>query len=46
MHSPKFNLVKRYYNRKLWSKQMMLNAIGKWVTKEEYEEIVGGVMSG
>ena len=41
-HSPKFNLVKNYYTRHLWSKTRVYNAVDKgWITAAEYEEIVG-----
>lgn len=39
--SPKFELVKRYYDSGLWSKERVHNAIGKWITEEEYILIVG-----
>lgn len=41
-HSRKFDLVKKYYTRKLWSKTRVRNAVVKgWITPAEYEEIVG-----
>lgn len=45
-HSPKFEMVKNYYNRGLWNKQMVKNAVvnpkdNPWITAEEYEEITG-----
>lgn len=40
-HSPKFELVKSYYERGLWSKERVNNAVGKWITAAEYEEITG-----
>lgn len=40
--SPKFNKVKMYYDRGLWNKQMVANAVVKsWITAEEYEQITG-----
>lgn len=39
--SEKFTLVKDYYDRGLWSKQRVYNAVGKWITAEEYEQITG-----
>lgn len=43
-HSPKFNEVKHYYDAGLWKKKAVKNAvIKKWITAEEYEEIVGEV---
>ena len=38
--SPKFELVKRYYDEGLWSAERVRNAVGKWITQEEYEIIV------
>lgn len=38
--SPKFELVKRYYDEGLWSEARVRNAVGKWITQEEYELIV------
>ena len=38
--SPKFDLVKRYYDEGLWSEARVRNAVGKWITQEEYELIV------
>lgn len=44
MHSPKFNKVKNYYDRGLWNKTMVANAVVKeWITADEYEEITGEV---
>ena len=40
MHSPNFEKVKNYYNRGLWSINRVRKAIGKWITQEEYNEIV------
>lgn len=41
-HSPKFNKVKNYYDKGLWNKKMVHDAVVKgWITAEEYEEIVG-----
>ncbi len=42
MHSPKFNKVKNYYDRGLWNKMMVANAVVKgWITAEEYKLITG-----
>lgn len=42
MHSPKFNKVKTYYDKGLWSVAMVRNAVVKgWITAEEFEEITG-----
>lgn len=40
-HSKKFNQVKTYYDNGLWSKKRVWDAVGRWITAEEYEEIVG-----
>jgi uncharacterized XkdX family phage protein len=40
--SKKFATVKNYYNRGVWSKAMVKNAVVKgWITEAEYKEIVG-----
>ena len=39
-HSEKFAVVKGYYDRGLWDKSRVRNAVGKWITAEEYDEIV------
>ena len=39
-HSPKFNTVKAYYDAKRWTRDMVLNAVGKWITEAEAEEIL------
>lgn len=40
-HSPKFNTVKDYYDHRRWSRAMVLNAVGKWITEAEAAEILG-----
>ena len=40
-HSPKFEKVKDYYDRGLWNEKMVRNAVGKWITAEEADEILG-----
>lgn len=43
-HSEKFELVKGYYDKKLWKKKAVKNAVVRgWITEEEYEEITGEV---
>ncbi|WP_458459324.1 XkdX family protein [Pseudobutyrivibrio sp.] len=44
--SKKFNTVKKYYDDGLWSKTKVWNAVGRWITEEEYEMIVGEPYSG
>jgi hypothetical protein len=41
MHSKNFEKVKAYYDNKLWSKKKVYNAVGRWITEVEYEEITG-----
>ena len=41
MHSPKFYKIKKYYDDGLWSKKKVHDVVGKAITAEEYEEIVG-----
>ena len=42
--SKKYNLVKTYYDRGFWNKEMVHNAVVKgWITAEEYELITGEV---
>ena len=45
-HSPKFETVKSYYDRKLWNEAMVMNATkypkaAPWITPAEAEEILG-----
>ncbi len=40
-HSEKYDLVKSYYDRGLWSAERVRKAIGKWITAEEAVEILG-----
>lgn len=41
-HSPKFEKVKNYYDKHLWSKVAVGNAVVKgWITADEYKEITG-----
>lgn len=43
-HSPKFELVKSYYDADLWKKKAVKNAVVKgWITAAEYEEITGEI---
>ena len=39
--SAKFELVKNYYDSGLWSITRVHNAVGKWITAEEFELITG-----
>lgn len=41
-HSPKYNLVKNYYDHGLWDINRVHKAVEKnWITAAEYEEITG-----
>lgn len=39
-HSAKYEAVKRYYDEGLWNETMVRNAVGRWITEEEAEEIL------
>lgn len=39
--SKNYNKVKNYYNAGLWSLGMVRNAVGRWITAEEFAEITG-----
>lgn len=36
-----FELVKNYYDAKLWDLAMVKNAVSKWITAEEFKTITG-----
>ena len=40
-HSKNFEKVKNYYDNEIWSEIRVYNAVGKWITAEEYKEITG-----
>lgn len=40
-HSKKFKTVKRYYHARVWTKKMVWNAVDRWITADEYQEITG-----
>ncbi len=41
-HSERFELVKYYYDRKLWRKPRVAKAVEcGWITADEYAEITG-----
>ena len=40
-HSPKFALVKSCYDGGLWNEARVRAAVGKWITKEECDEMLG-----
>lgn len=33
--------VKNYYIRGIWTKDMVRNAVGRWITAEEFKQITG-----
>lgn len=39
--SKNFNKVKNYYEKGLWSLKWVYNAVGRWITEEEFKEITG-----
>lgn len=39
--SKNFNKVDRFYKTGLWSIGMTRNAVGRWITAEEFSEITG-----
>ncbi len=40
--SKKYEKVKYYYDKHLWTKEQVANAVKKnWITQAEYETIVG-----
>lgn len=44
MASKRYELVKGYYDKRLWTRKMLKNAVVKgWITQDEYDEIVGVV---
>ena len=38
--SPKYKKVKYYYDRGLWTAEMVRNAISRWITQEEADKIL------
>lgn len=39
--SQNYEKVKGYYDAGRWTKTMVWNAVGKWITPEEYKLITG-----
>lgn len=39
-HSAKFDKVRGYYKSGLWTEKMVRDAVGKWITADEAEEIL------
>ena len=40
-HRKNYEKVKKFYKMGIWSEKMVWNAVGKWITPEEYKEITG-----
>jgi hypothetical protein len=40
-HSPKFQIVLDHYKNHRWNAAMVRNAVGRWITEAEAEEIIG-----
>lgn len=40
-HSANFEKVKKYYDKGLWTWKQVYNAVGRWITEEEFKEITG-----
>lgn len=43
-HSKNFKTVSEYYKNHLWNETMVRNAVGRWITAQEYTEITGKPM--
>lgn len=41
--SPKYLTVEKYYKGGFWSLNMARNAVGRWITSAEFQEITGEV---
>lgn len=41
-YSKKYDLIRTYYLRGLWSADRVRQAAGRWITAEEAAEILGG----
>lgn len=39
--SEKYELVKSYYDKGLWDLDKVKNAVGRWITEDEYQQITG-----
>lgn len=39
MESKNYKKVENYYKKGLWDINKVLNAVGKWITAEEYKDI-------
>ncbi|MBE5974368.1 MAG: XkdX family protein [Paenibacillaceae bacterium] len=39
--SKNYEKVEGFYNAKIWSLRMVKNAVNRWITAAEYQEITG-----
>ena len=39
--SKKYETVKGFYEAKLWSLSWVINAVDRWITADEFQEITG-----
>lgn len=39
--SKHYMLVKSFYDSGRWTKAMVKNAVGRWITEREYKKIIG-----
>lgn len=39
-HSPKYQKVREYYGRGLWTRAMVEQAVDRWITRSECSEIL------
>ena len=39
--SKNYSKVKGYFESGLWNRKMVRNAVGRWITEEEYKLITG-----
>nr|DAL84459.1 MAG TPA: hypothetical protein [Caudoviricetes sp.] len=37
----KYEIVRNYYRQKLWPLSWVENAVGKWITADEFQKITG-----
>ena len=40
-HSKNYEKVLQYYKEKVWTLNRVRLAVGKWITKKEFEDITG-----
>lgn len=40
-HSPKYSMVLTFYEKGFWDINKVRNAVGRWITEEEYVYITG-----